>query len=79
MSKSKPSIRSLKLSIEKKKGLNKKKDEIGYLEKRGEAFSLFNIREMATPSIPIPDKRSIVGGIGGATEKVRGTVSSGEN
>jgi hypothetical protein len=64
----------LKLTI---KALNKKEcydDEIGYLKKRGEAFSLFNIREMATPSIPIPIKRSVVGGIGGASEEMRGAM-----
>jgi intergrase/recombinase len=63
----------LKLTI---KDLNKKVcyDEISYLKKRGEAFSLFNIREMATPSIPIPIKRSVVGGIGGASEEIRGAM-----
>jgi len=32
-----------------------------YLEDRGEVFGLFDLGEMAAPSVPIPGKRGVVG------------------
>ena len=65
----------------------KKEGEGGYLKKRGEAFSLFNFREMAAPSVPVPlvhrRRRTtlvavVVVGVVGAAAKV-GAVPSGEH
>lgn len=52
--------------------------ERGYLENRGKALGLFNLREMAVPAVPIPFQRRIdvvVNAIG-ATAKEAGVLAA---